>query len=148
MQVRECMNDSSHVFKGRYLDGVSCPICGGPVLPKPYDKGEDSNLPYYRDLKKQPSKLKSAISNDLNFDDKSKLKLRAIAEHVSKLADELDRIDKLEPCECGSFDYTIESLINSNTNEIISRSKVCSECHKSLELSVDDELPTRLEGSE
>ncbi|WP_432702677.1 hypothetical protein [Lysinibacillus sphaericus] len=56
MQVSECMNDSSHVFKGRHLDGLSCPICGGPVLPKPYDKEKDKNLPYYRDLKKQYNK--------------------------------------------------------------------------------------------
>lgn len=141
MQVRECMNDSSHVFKGRHLDGLSCPICGGPVLPKPYDEGKDSNLPEYRDLKKQSSKRfiqsqclicehiqrneshdkaidvfvcekcngasvdtwtknikytskpKTAITVGLEFDDKSKLKLRAIAKHVGALADELDAID-------------------------------------------------------
>lgn len=141
MQVCECMNDSSHVFKGRHLDGVTCPVCGGPVLPKPYDKEKDKNLPYYRDLKNQyrkkfiqseclrckhvqrnegnnkaievfvcekcngasvdtwtknikyPAKPKSAITIDLNFDDKSKLKLRAIAKHAGALADELDRID-------------------------------------------------------
>lgn len=95
MRVCECMNDSSHVFKGRHLDGVSCPICGGPVLPKPYDKRKDSNLPYYRDLKKQSSKRKSAITIDLIFDDKSKLKLRAIAKHTTALADELDNIDNV-----------------------------------------------------
>ena len=33
------------------------------------------------------------IQINLNFDDKSKLKLRAIAKHVGALADELDRID-------------------------------------------------------
>ncbi len=93
MQVCECMNDSSHVFKGRHLNGVSCPICGGPVLPKPYDERKDSNLPYYRDLKKQSSKRKSTITIDLNFDDKSKLKLRAIAKHVGALADDLDAIN-------------------------------------------------------
>ncbi len=79
MQVCECMNDSTHVFKGRHSDGVSWPICGGPVFPKPYDERKDSNLPYYRDLKKKSSKRKSTITIDLNFDDKSKLKLRAIA---------------------------------------------------------------------
>jgi len=98
------MNDSSHVFKGRHLDGVSCPICGGPVLPKPYDKGKDSNLPNYRDLKKQSSKQKSTISINLNFDDKSKLKLRAIVKHVGALADELDNIDNAWQCECGSIE--------------------------------------------
>lgn len=33
------------------------------------------------------------IQINLNFDDKSKLKLRAIAKHVGALADELDMID-------------------------------------------------------
>lgn len=51
----ECMNDSYHVFKGRNgtLEGVSCPICGGPVLPKPFDKQVDNALPEYNELKKQ-----------------------------------------------------------------------------------------------
>lgn len=118
MQVCECMNDSSHVFKGRHLDGVSCPICGGPVLPKPYDERKDSNLPYYRDLKKQSSKRKSAITIDLNFDDKSKLKLRAIAKHAGALADELDAIDNADIEKQKEFTVSIGTLNNKNTEVI------------------------------
>ncbi|MBU5254208.1 hypothetical protein KQI46_20150 [Lysinibacillus capsici] len=33
------------------------------------------------------------ITIELGFDDKTKLKLRAIAKHAEALADELDRID-------------------------------------------------------
>jgi len=138
MQVCECMNDSSHVFKGRHLDGVSCPICGGPVLPKPYDERKDSNLPYYRDLKKQSSKRKSAIIMDLNFDDKSKLKLRAIAKHEGALADELDRIDNAWQCECGCAEK--EKIEIDNKTLFVA----CFKCGKPIE---NDETPTRLEGS-
>ncbi|WP_281486970.1 hypothetical protein [Lysinibacillus sphaericus] len=54
--VYECMNDSSHVFKGIHLDGVSCPICEGPVLPKPFDEQKDNALHEYKELKKQHNK--------------------------------------------------------------------------------------------
>jgi Zn ribbon nucleic-acid-binding protein len=135
------MNDSSHVFKGRHLDGVSCPICGGPVLPKSYDERKDSNLPYYRDLKKQSSKRKSAITIDLNFDDKSKLKLRAIAKHVGALADELDAIDNAWQCDCGSTEFV----------DFYSDSKVirreCEKCSEQYAMN-DKEAPTQPEGSD
>ena len=133
MQVCECMNDSSHVFKGRHLDGVSCPICGGPVLPKPYDERKDSNLPYYRDLKKQSSKRKSAITIDLNFDDKSKLKLRAIAKHVGALADELDAIDNADIEKRKEFTVSIGTSNNKNAEDIANELK---------------NLSTRIEGIE
>lgn len=133
MQVCECMNDSSHVFKGRHLEGVSCPICGGPVLPKPYDERKDSNLPYYSDLKKQSTKRKSAITIDLNFDDKSKLKLRAIAKHVGALADELDAIDNTD----------IEKLKETT----LSIGNVSSKTAVVIADALKD-LPSRLEGSE
>lgn len=118
MEVCECMNDSSHVFKGRHLDGLSCPICGGPVLLKPYDERKDSNLPYYRDLKKQSSKRKSAITIDLNFDDKSKMKLRAIAKHVGALADELDAIDNTDIETLNEIAKSIGVLNSKTGNEI------------------------------
>jgi len=97
---------------------VSCPICGGSVLPKPYDERKDSNLPYYRDLKKQSSKRKSAITIDLNFDDKSKLKLRAIAKHVGALADELDAIDNADIEKQKEFTVSIGTLNNKNAEDI------------------------------
>ncbi|WP_405314534.1 hypothetical protein GUY56_14770 [Lysinibacillus fusiformis] len=140
------MNDSSHVFKGRHLDGVSCPICGGAVLPKPYDERKDSNLPYYGDLKKQSSKRKSAITIDLNFDDKSKLKLRAIAKHVGALADELDKIDNAWQCECGSIEFTVSTLeVNDEPRCSV---RECNQCHEQYAIPTDDELPTRIEGIE
>ena len=145
MQVCECMNDSSHVFKGRHLDGVSCPICGGPVLPKPYDERKDSNLPYYRDLKKQSSKRKSAITIDLNFDDKSKLKLRAIAKHVGALADELDKIDSFDECPKCSKLMSTSKLYSSD--ELKSVNSKC-ECGYIMGCDFGNELPTQLEGGE
>lgn len=39
------------------------------------------------------------IQINLNFDDKSKLKLRAIAKYVGALADELDAIDAMNEDE-------------------------------------------------
>ncbi|MFJ7919727.1 hypothetical protein ACIQ6U_08200 [Lysinibacillus fusiformis] len=141
----KCMHNPTHSFKGenRNMDGVSCLICGGPVLPGPFDEQKDNALPEYRELKKQhgkkviqseclrckhvqrnecnnkaidvfvcekcngasvdmwtknikyPAKPKTAITIGLEFDDKSKLKLRAIAKHIGALADELDRIDAM-----------------------------------------------------
>ncbi|XKO57112.1 hypothetical protein ACI2WT_08880 [Lysinibacillus fusiformis] len=145
MQVCECMNDSSHVFIGRHLDGVSCPICGGPVLPKPYDERKDSNLLCYRDLKKQSSKPKSAITIDLNFDDKSKLKLRAIAKHVGALADELDAIDNFEECPKCSKLMSTSKLYSSD--ELKSMNSEC-ECGYIMGCDFGNKLPTQLEGSE
>ncbi|MGC7928690.1 hypothetical protein ACP3VS_08580 [Lysinibacillus sp. VIII_CA] len=141
MQVCECMNDSAHVFKGRHSDGVSCPICGGPVLPKPYDERKDSNLPYYRGLKKQSSKRKSTITIDMNFDDKSKLKLRAIAKHVGAMADELDEIDNAWQCDCGSTEF-VDFYLDS---KVIRRE--CEKCSEQYAMH-DESLPTRLEGCE
>lgn len=136
----KCMHNPTHSFKGenRNMDGVSCPICGGPVLHGPYDEGKDSNLPNYRDLKKQLPKPKSAITIDLNFDDKSKLKLRAIAKHAGALADELDRIDNAWQCECGSTEYVTtfgDGFLADNQ---------CIGCGKHFRLPNEDEL----EGSE
>lgn len=51
--IYQCMNDSSHVFKGRgNLDGVSCPVCNDPVLAKrTFHEQEDSSIPEYEELK-------------------------------------------------------------------------------------------------
>ncbi|TKI53530.1 hypothetical protein FC756_23165 [Lysinibacillus mangiferihumi] len=188
MQVCECMNDSSHVFKGRHLDGVTCPVCCGPVLLKPYDKEKDKSLPYYRDLKKQYNKKfiqseclrckhvqknecnnkaidvfvcekcngasvdtwtknikylakpKSTITIDLNFDDKSKLKLRAIAKHVGALADELDRIDN------GIVKDGPQMQIEKLKEIIISIGKVNGKSAEEIDSALKD-FTTRIEGS-
>lgn len=164
----KCMNNSTHSFKGenRNMDGVSCPICGGPVLPGPFDEQKDNALPEYRELKKQsnkkfiqseclrckhvqrnecnnkvidvfvcdecngasvdiwtknikyPAKPKTAITIDLNFDDKSKIKLRAIAKHVGALADELDAIDNADIEKQKEFTVSIGTSNNKNAEDI------------------------------
>ena len=81
------------------------------------------------------------ITIGLEFDDKSKLKLRAIAKHVGALADELDRIDKLKECEaCGSYNAATTTLTDGNTHEVLSVIRKCEDC--------GNELPIHLEGSE
>ena len=81
------------------------------------------------------------ISINLNFDDKSKLKLRAIAKHVGALADELDRIDNLRQCECGAINYE-----EYHAGQKAYR-RECKSCGESY-LIPNDELPTRLEGTD
>lgn len=81
------------------------------------------------------------ITIELGFDDKSKLKLRAIAKHVGALADELDRIDNLWQCECGAINY------EEYHAEQKAYRRECKSCGESY-LIPNDELPTRLEGSE
>lgn len=101
---------------------------------------------------------------------KLQLKLRAIAKHVGALADELDAIDNLKECEaCGSYKTVTESLIDDDTNNIISAIVKCDDCGNELPnqlkettLSIGNassetgeviadalkDLPKRLEGSE
>ncbi|MFF5993700.1 hypothetical protein AAGS61_02945 [Lysinibacillus sp. KU-BSD001] len=180
----QCMNDSFHVFKGKNLDGVSCPICEAPVLLKTFDDQKDNALPEYKELKKQyrkkfiqseclkckhvqrnecnnkaievfvcvkcngasidtwvknikyPSnpKLKSTIAIDLGLDDKTKLKLRAIAQHTEALADELDAIDNAWKCECGSIHYEDSILKECFSEEVTSHKRECQECNKVISM--------------
>lgn len=86
------------------------------------------------------------ITIDLGLSDKSVKKLRAIAKHVGALADELDEIDNSWQCECGSIDYQDSILCETETDKVVEHIRECKECHKKI--SMLDELPTRLEGSE
>lgn len=77
--------------------------------------------------------------------EKIQLKLRAIATHCEALADELDVIDKLEPCRgCGSFNYSTCKVQHSD-GELFS---CYIECHGCGVKYHDEDLPTRLEGSD
>lgn len=85
------------------------------------------------------------IQISLNFDDKSKLKLRAIAKHVGALADELDKIDNLEECpKCGELMNTSKLLLD---NELKSINSKC-ECGYVMGCDFGNELPTKLEGTD
>lgn len=85
------------------------------------------------------------ITIELGLDDKSKLKLRAIAKHAGALADELDRIDKYELCpKCGSFMNTSEMFLD---NELKSKTSEC-ECGFVMGCDFGSELPTHIESSE
>lgn len=83
------------------------------------------------------------ITIELGLSDKSALKLRAISKHTEALADELDRINDMQPCkECGSFKYSVAKIYDDD--ELISHYIECHDCG----VKYHDELPTRLEGSE
>ncbi|GAB0169184.1 hypothetical protein LSPCS325_26210 [Lysinibacillus sp. CTST325] len=80
------------------------------------------------------------ITINLSFDDKSKLRLRAISKHTEALADELDRIENMKECPaCGSYKTTTVTLTDGEACEAISGIVKCSDCNH--------QLPTRLEGS-
>ncbi|MEY9980384.1 hypothetical protein [Lysinibacillus sp. RC79] len=83
----------------------------------------------------------SGITIELEFDNKSKLKLRAIAKHAGALADESDRIDNMKECPaCGSYNIVTATLIDTESNKALSENIKCADC--------DYELPTQLEGSD
>ncbi|MFJ7983082.1 hypothetical protein ACIQ1D_22815 [Lysinibacillus xylanilyticus] len=84
----------------------------------------------------------SGITIGLEFDSKSKLKLRAIAKHVGALADELDRIDNAWMCDCGSTEY------KTTFEDNFLMDNQCMGCGKHFSLPIDDELPTQLESSD
>lgn len=70
---KECgFEETTHKLK----EGIPCPKCKGPVLSQ--------------EVKKESKTLSIQVDMDT---DKMQLKLRAIAKHVSALADELDSID-------------------------------------------------------
>lgn len=88
--------------------------------------------------KKEPKGITVSVDMDT---DKMQLKLRAIAKHVGALADELDRIDKKQPCErCGSYYGYVQSYFHGE--EVVSQQYRCHEC------LAEYELPTQLEGSD
>lgn len=71
--AKECdFEETTHKLK----EGIKCPKCKGPVMSQ--------------EVKKDSKALSIQVDMDT---DKMQLKLRAIAKHVSALADELDNID-------------------------------------------------------
>ena len=83
------------------------------------------------------------ITIELGLSDRSVQKLRAIAKHCEALADELEVIDNAWQCECGCTEYVDEGFINS---EVIYTKRICNNCGAAY--VIDNDLPTRLEGSE
>lgn len=77
--------------------------------------------------------IAKGLTIGLEFDDKSKLKLRAIAKHVGALADELDKIDNADIEKQKEFTVSI-GITNSNSAEEIANAL--------------KNLPTRIEGIE
>ncbi|SCX38464.1 hypothetical protein [Lysinibacillus fusiformis] len=73
------------------------------------------------------------ITIELGFDDKSKMKLRAIAKHVGALADDLDAIDNADIEKQKEFTVSIGTSNNKNAEDIANALK---------------NLPTRVEGIE
>lgn len=80
------------------------------------------------------------ITIELGFDDKSKMKLRAIAKHAGALADELDAIDNAESNDKPNYSsekhYDDEGCPYYEVN--------CNKCG----ISYNGELPTHPEGSD
>ena len=88
--------------------------------------------------KKEVKNILASMGIDLDTK-RFELKLRAIAKHTEALADELDVIDNAWQCDCGCEEKE-EIQIDNETLFV-----ACFKCGKPIE---DDELPTRLEGSD
>ena len=144
--IVDCKN--GHVFRlGLTDDGFKdCPDCG-ELLSNPKEGANTFGLltigQAWRNKRKaermqskenKASGLSIAINMDTN---KMQLKLRAIAKHVEALADELDAIDNVWQCDCGSFEY----------KHVYKRGQLpyygCAECEEEIE---SGDLPTHLEG--
>ncbi|WP_427108272.1 hypothetical protein [Lysinibacillus xylanilyticus] len=79
------------------------------------------------------------ITIDVGIDDKTKLRLRAIAKHTEVLDDELDRIDSAWSCSnCG---HDTKATYYYDDERGYTQCEACGTL-------VDDELPRRLEGSD
>lgn len=63
----ECINDSSHVFKGRngMLEGVTCPVCEGQILANYFDKQVHNALPEYMRIRETKIIIKFAPDADI-----------------------------------------------------------------------------------
>lgn len=92
--------------------------------------------------KKEPKGITVSVDMDT---DKMQLKLRAIAKHTEALADELDVIDSNECTELSVKQIELlERMIELNKQNGMA---ICI-CDVDRVLKLDDELPTRLEGSD
>lgn len=58
MIVLMCYEDNNHLFKvkSKCVDGISCPICKGPVGTTQVDKTDLEKIPFYEDLKRYQHK--------------------------------------------------------------------------------------------
>lgn len=74
--------------------------------------------------------------------DKLQLKLKAVAKHCEALGKELDAIDNAWQCDCGSYDYSDHTYPSGSLAK-----RICDKCKESYVVPNDD-LPTRLEGSD
>ncbi|MFD4492980.1 hypothetical protein [Lysinibacillus fusiformis] len=98
--------ENNHRFRlGNNEDGYNfCPECNQliRVVPADVTKGEPFTLQHLSHAvikKKKPKTSARNLSIEVLMNtDKMQLKLRAIAKHVSALADELDNIDKDIEC--------------------------------------------------
>lgn len=58
MLVLMCYEDTNHLFKvkSNCVDGISCPICKGPVRATQVDKCDLEKIPFYEELKRYQHK--------------------------------------------------------------------------------------------
>ena len=113
-----CVDNPEHPMF-RETDGARCVECNSLVSIKPVTEAQYYGLPTYQQLRDQRKpKTKQSLSISVDMDtDKMQLKLRAIAKHAEKLADELAAIDNAWQCDCGSFKYEDSFLYAGNDEE-------------------------------
>ncbi|WNO29704.1 hypothetical protein [Bacillus phage SDFMU_Pfc] len=141
--------ENNHRFRlGIAGDGYrNCPECN-ELLTEAHanvTKGEPFTLQYISDAfikKKEPKSSARKLSIEVEGDTtKLQQQLRAIAKHTTALADELDAIDKKQPCErCGSYYGYVQNYFHDQ--EVVSQQYRCHEC------LAEYELPTHPEGSD
>lgn len=156
--VIECEARKHKFLLGLQDDGYrrECPICSKPLL-QPRGAYNDNEIygmktigQAWREKRKANSnaKPKQSIAIAVEVDtNKLQLKLRAIAKHAEALANELDAIDNAWQCECGATGYSDVEIANKLYE------RTCEGCKETFVINeddegYDDELPTRLEGSD
>ena len=125
----------------RFIDGLSCVQCSGPVSAMATMPGEKVNSRRGIGKSMDDSKIKglknTSIKVEVDMDtDMLQLKLRTISKHLTALADELEKIEGERCGKCGSRDVDAHEF--SADGKLMYLSKECKSCGHEAHVSGEE----------